>query len=936
MLECSLSKDNEQLKQAYAAMEENRANPEFLRYLVYCVAHGSSLHPSVRAVAGATAKSMVDSSFTDFPPEIKAYVKSEMVRILIDPHDSVRRIASNVVSTIVRDDELSNWRELPAILNSLLDMVDNPIALDGCLTALEQMSDDVPQMFDDAEVGHPLNLLLPKVIVAMGHPDTALRYKATKTAANFLHTDAPAISLNRHQLLTAFGTLTADPAPKIREAVSFALSTFLETDTVGVWPAINEILAFQMRCLADPHREVAIAGADFWSIFCEAMANYEEGQPAIYHVIDPLMPELVRTLISRMVLTDDDLEGRSTADVADAGVADRDADIAPDAGGRSGTAARHGGAATGSDHGVRSPGAAAGAGAAGGDDEEEEEEEEDTGRNPNEGAAFTVRKGAGGALEVLGLVYREHMLPHAVAEIAARLSIEGDTEAAWRAREAALLAIGCLAFGCSEQMAGHMAHLYPYLVSVTTGRRPIVRGSAVWALSKFSAWMVEMQAMSCEEREEALARGDVAAAAAQEFVQPMVDVLVARLADHNKSVQQAALLATVDFITTCAEQVAPYVPQLLGCLLANYPRYQLKNRLYLYDCVGALAESAPEEFGTPAHLAIVVPGLLGRLDTLPNGAYETSVLVGCISAVVSAGGPLVLDYLPRIFTRAVALLESELIMEAAAADLGADAVGRSGAAGDTLRISNCVDLIDAVVDVAGAGIADTLAATSVLDGLQYLLPHPSARVRTSSLCLLGTMAIHTPAVLEPGLAVLGKHIAPSIRYTKDNTQACNNALWALGQLVKRFGRGTAPFIPRCLPRLVDVLNEHDKPRTIYENAAITLGLIGSAYTDVVAPNLGSILHKWCLAIIRVTSPAERIDAYTGLCTLLAANPAAGPPHLEALIKALVSYRDAAPEMRAMIKAAFDGVRALASPEQLSALAAKLTSDERATAAALFV
>jgi len=86
----------------------------------------------------------------------------------------------------------------------------------------------------------------------------------------------------------------------------------------------------------------------------------------------------------------------------------------------------------------------------------------------------------------------------------------------------------------------------------------------------------------------------------------------------------------------------------------------------------------------------------------------------------------------------------------------------------------------------------------------------------------------------------------------------------------------------------------------------------------------------------VTSPAERIDAYTGLCTLLAANPAAGPPHLEALIKALVSYRDAAPEMRAMIKAAFDGVRALASPEQLSALAAKLTSDERATAAALFV
>lgn len=966
MIAKSLSHDSGQQRAAYEAFDAATKNPEFLRYLTFAFVHGTSLPASQRAVAGATAKRMVDRSFPDLPDEVKAYVKAEIIRVLVDPSDNFRRAAANVVSAICRDDDLGNWPALPGIFVSLLSMGDNPAALDGCLTALEQVSDDVPQQFDEAALGHPLMELIPRLIGVMSHPDPNLRYKATKTVGNFLHTGATALALNRQALLAAFAALTSDPTPRIREAVSYALATFLETDASAVWPSIKDIMVFQLRCLLDPHRDVAIAGADFWSNFCEFQAQNhveEKGEP--YWVVEPLMGDLVRALISRMVLTEEDLDGAATEDVDDAAVEDKETDISPSAGkshvGKILEKGRDTAFAAAASSAADVPATNGDGNRADDEDDYDEDDEDDidTGRNPNAGASFTVRKSAGGALELLALTYGETMLPFAVDEISKRLAPPsssapagpGTDDSLWREREAALLAIGCLAYGCSELMASHMESLYPFLVNVSRDKRPVVRSSAVWALSKYSGWLTEMHVVSMEEREEALALGDQAKAARLDYMQPLVTVLMERMVDHNKKVQTSALVALTEFLETAEDAVSEHVSQLLMATLHAYPRYQLKARIHAYDVISALAEACPDEFATPEHLSVLGPGLLTRLEALDPAAFEVTILVGCLACVLGAGRSQMISLFPRLFKKACDLLDRELLLEAAAADLPEDlkrskTPSLSSAGGcDALRASNCLDLIEALVDASGEAITQPLQSSNVVEGLKLLLPHPSPKLRTSAFCLLGTLAASAPAAIQPALRELGPHCAASIRCSHDNIPACNNAIWSLGQLVKRFGRETASLMPRCLPRLVDILNEKDMKRTLYQNVAITLGLIGSAFAETMATGSSSILGKWCLACGRVTNQEEKVDAYSGLCKVIIANPKGAVAHLKPFLRACLEYfgSGAIPPVsspgdhatRLLMRQAFDTLKPLTTPEQLAALAAALKDDEKQKAAALF-
>lgn len=942
-------------RQAYDTMKENETNANFLRYLVYCVVYGTTLASSIRAVAGATAKTVLSRCYGELLPDVRAYVKAEMVKLLIDPDGGIRRTASNVVSSIAREDEeLSQWPELPGILGALLDMHANPSALDGALTVFEQVTDDVPQMLDDAAMGNPLNVLLPKLIGLMGHPEEPLRLKATRSVANLMHTGAPALAANQGALLRALGALTADPSPAIRCTVSTALATLIETDLVSAWPAIKEILAFQLRCVNDPDRAVATAGCDFWPVWGEHIVDYREDRPEYFLApIEPILPELLRSLINRMVLTDED--GVGDSDAADAHREERESEVNPDGSRRvgAGRAGAGGGAVSGADGAMGGAGAgapapappAAGAGGDGDDeDDDDDDDDEDKGRNPNEGAEYTVRRAAGHALELMSLVYSEQVLPLAMAEIAARLTVPGVSREAWTTRETGVLALGCLAYGCKDIMTmEHMRFVLQHLLHNASDARAALRASTTWALSKYSGWLWEQQAMCCDEREAALARGDAAGAAQYEYVMPTLTVLVRLAVDPVRKVQLAALGAFMEFVETGSEELAPYASDLLASLLANYGRYTLSARLMFYDCVSTLAEGCSEAFAAAAMTPTLMGGLMTKFESLEPDTYEIVVVASCLSACFGSVGATAKPMVLRALARCCMLLQRELVHEAAASasrktTAFSSAEERRAAlraqASDIGRLCAYVDLIDSLVDIGQGELEAPLAAASVAEGLQLLLDSPSGKLRSSSCALLGGLCRFTPRLLAGGLGEIGRVLAPSIRYTKENEVACNNAIWALGIIVKTFQRDSSPVLSRCLDRLVGVLSEKQKPRVVYENVAITLGRIGSVFEDVLRPGAGAILHRWCIAILRVTDDAERVDAFSGLCAVIAGSPAAARGCLKHVVKAFVSYADAAPAMLEMMRRAFAAVRAVTPPEELAAVATALSDEDRAFAARL--
>jgi len=972
MLEHSRSTDNVLQRQAYEALEQSKANPEFLRYLVYCVVYGSGLPAGVRAVAGATAKAVVEWGFSSLPADVRAHVKAEVVKMLPDSVDLIRRMAANIVSSIVREEGLESWLELPPVLTALLGVAgsSSPDALDGGLTVALQLFEDAPQDWDSSELGHPLSAIFPLLVAAMGSAAEPVRLKATKAAGMLQHTGAPALATNRHAYLAALARLTADPSPAVREAVSFSLGYLLETDAAGVWPSLPSIFEFQLQCLADAHDGVALAGADFFSGYAEAVsAHAREGQPA-FHVIDPFMERIVRGLLGRMLLSDEEAAEATASDARAAAAApDTDADVEPTIARGSRAAASGAGAAVGKEGALGGAGESPWAGAAASaaaqapsdaDEEEDEEEdgERDIGRNPNAGGAFTPRKAAGGALETLALIHPTTVLPLTMAAVGELLSKQGDDEAAWRSREAGLLALGCLAYGCSDRMAEFLPQMYPFLLATSRDTRPLLRVSAVWALSQYAGWVTEMHILGAEDRADAEARGDVAAAASADYLTPLMALLLERLADPVKTVQHAALKAMAEVVTAAQEAAAPYAAATLAALLAAVPRYQLRSRLLAYDCIATLAEHAPEEAATAEQVAVLLPGLCDRLEGLPDDAFEATSVMCCLTGVCTANHADTLPFMPRLLARTSALLERELVMEAVLADEEASAVGTTvaaaaapgarGGAGNTSRMSVCLDLLDVIVDAAGGALTDALCAESagLPEWLDLTLPHPSPAVRTSALCLLGTLALRVPAALTaprptrggPLLEAAARHLTPSIRLTAANVQACNNAVWALGQLVKAFGREPmGRVLPQALPRLLDVLFASGAAaRRLHENVAITLGILGAAFPEVMAPALPAMVDRWCEALKRVTAPEERADAYVGLCALLATGP--GPVaeggHLPNVVRALLCYRAPPPPALAAIHAAWAAVQAAASAGALTALTEALTTKERAEAAAL--
>ena len=125
--------------------------------------------------------------------------------------------------------------------------------------------------------------------------------------------------------------------------------------------------------------------------------------------------------------------------------------------------------------------------------------------------------------------------------------------------------------------------------------------------------------------------------------------------------------------------------------------------------------------------------------------------------------------------------------------------------------------------------------------------------------------------------------------------ACNNAAWSVGEVALRYGRGAFRFLSSNRPysliwyptddpefqqwvnplvsRLIPILLHPKAPRSLHENAAVSIGRIGLMHPNLVAPLLPEFALNWCQALYEIRDNEEKDSAFRGFCTLVQANPA---------------------------------------------------------------
>jgi hypothetical protein len=349
----SLAPDTALQKQAYTALEQHSASPEFSRYLAYVFARGAQLPPGARAVAGLTLKRVVDRAYASFPPDVAESVKGELLAALADGDASVRSAAANAIAAIARQASLQQWPALVPALTALLES-GQPAAADGALLALTHLSEDVGGQFDSVEIGRPINALLPKLVGWMGHPEEPCRRASAAILSHFIIVQPPVLAECLDAYLAALSKLTSDASPGVRRVVASSLAQLMDVYSQRVWPHLGAIQAFQLACLRDPHADVALAACDFWHSLLERMRadlssadhdGYDDGEERplggasssdVAAVRDTIphgvLGELVRALLVRMAYTEEDLAEMPPSDLANdsgGGAGERWQDVRP-------------------------------------------------------------------------------------------------------------------------------------------------------------------------------------------------------------------------------------------------------------------------------------------------------------------------------------------------------------------------------------------------------------------------------------------------------------------------------------------------------------------------------------------------------------------------------------------------------------------------------
>ena len=155
--------------------------------------------------------------------------------------------------------------------------------------------------------------------------------------------------------------------------------------------------------------------------------------------------------------------------------------------------------------------------------------------------------------------------------------------------------------------------------------------------------------------------------------------------------------------------------------------------------------------------------------------------------------------------------------------------------------------------------------------------HYEPPIRQSAHALLGDMAISCFPLLKPIVPTIMPSVIEQIVVEPeiDCVSVCNNAAWAAGEIALQFVGDAAPlepFVSTITARLIPILLNSKSPKSLTENAAVTIGRLGLVAPNLIAPQLGDFATAWCSALWDIKDNDEKDSAFRGFCMLISVNP----------------------------------------------------------------
>lgn len=640
--------------------------------------------------------------------------------------------------------------------------------------------------------------------------------------------------------LQALFARAADPSPDIRRTVCAALGLILGSRPDKLVPEMKNVVDYIAYCTADADETVALEACEFWLTFAE--------DPALKDQLRPYLDKIAPLLLQGMIYSEVDLLYLDN-DEEDEAVPDKETDIKP---------RTYGGKAHGA-HETNDPSSSGNAGRSREaaeralEEEDDDEDDYDDDDDDEDGAAeWNIRKCSAAALDVMAVSFANDLLEILLPYLKERLFHED-----WRFRESGILALGAIAEGCIEGLEPHLPQLVPWLITALKDKKALVRSITCWTLGRYSSWVVAIS-----EQDKTM------------FFIPTMEGLLQMVLDSNKRVQEAGCSAFATLEEEAGGELVPFLEPILRNLTYAFSKYQQKNLLILYDAMGTLADSVMGALGQPQYMEILMPPLIEKWMSLGDSDPDLVPLLECLSSVTLAAGKAFAPYTAPIYQRCINIIHTSLMQwDAFTAD--PDNIEEP----DRTFIVVALDLLSGLAQGLADQMPSLMAETQppLLQLIAMCLNHFEPPVRQSAHALLGDMAMTCFPLLRPYVPELMPAIIDQItpEPAPDCVSVCNNAAWAAGEIAIQYREDATPiepFVDDLIKRLIPILLNTKSPKSLSENAAVTIGRLGLVCPNRVAPHLGTFAQAWCTALWEIKDNDEKDSAFRGFCMLIGANP----------------------------------------------------------------
>ncbi|KAG5717533.1 Importin subunit beta-2 [Termitomyces sp. T112] len=848
--------------------------PEYIAYLAYILSSMTQEEDRIRTIAGYLLKNnsrLILSS----PPEVAQFVKAAVLEAFNDTSIMIRNAASQDIVVFLGVLEPGNWPECLQLLVGALDSTDLD-KQEAAFNALEKACEDYPRKMD-VEIGgtRPLDYMIPKFLSLTEHPSAKMRSHAVACLSYFVPINCQSLFVHIDSFIACLFKCASDDDPSVRRHVCQALVLLLAARPEKLMPEMPNVAEYMLYSTKDKNENVALEACEFWLTFAE------DADLAAY--LHPLLGKVAPVLLDCMVYGEDDLlwlEG----DAEDAAVPDKEQDIKP----------RHYGGKT---HGLeRDPSEGGDAppkpriGAYGEEqidsDDDDDYDGDDDDFADEMSTEWNLRKCAAAALDVLAVRFGADLLNVLLAPLKDKL-----WSSDWLQRESGILALGAMAEGCIEAIEPHLSTLVPYLINTLNDPKPLVRSITCWTLGRYASWTTQ----------------DISEEHKNQYFIPTMEGLLRMVLDNNKRVQEAGCSAFATLEEDAGPLLTPYLEPVLRNLVFAFDLYQHKNMLILYDAVGTLADAVGRALQDPRFVDILMPPLTAKWGKLKDDDENLIPLLECLASVTIAMGQAFLPYASPVFERCNNIVHNSLLQyQRYQQNPELDEPDKS-------FLVVALDLLSGLTQGLGPQLEPLIQISqpNLLNLLTVCLKHPQAPVRQSAYALVGDLAMGCFSLLRghmPGIMaelILQLDPEPKLEFIS----ASNNAAWSVGEVALRYGRDDHEFqqwVNPLIARLIPILLHPKAPRSLHENAAVSIGRIGLMHPALVAPHLPEFAQAWCQALYEIRDNEEKDSAFRGFCTLVQTNPAGISKSLLWFCNSVVRWNTPSPELFSMFQTLLQG------------------------------